>query len=214
MSWCTCLRCHDQKHFRCTMVGPDSSYSPLEIHICWKVLKEDKIEPPIQTEYLRSGGATTLIFIVEGARAVNSLVILSPIPWNMVVPPDKTTLAYKSFLMSTSHFMMDWKVVSWTPAASLPMKLGWKSTSGHRNRSLPTVMMFPSGNSYVFSLSELSVAAFISESKSRAMYESFSFTSRTISRSAVVVNEYPRSVRIFIMYSVKSRPARSRRKMA
>merc|ERR1712085_146729 len=52
------------------MVGPDSSYSPLEIHICWKVLKDDKMEPPIQTEYLRSGGATTLIFIEDGANAV------------------------------------------------------------------------------------------------------------------------------------------------
>ena len=54
------------------MVGPDSSYSPLEIHICWNVLKEDKIEPPIQTEYLRSGGATTLIFMVDGAKAVTT----------------------------------------------------------------------------------------------------------------------------------------------
>ena len=77
-----------QKHLRCTMVGPDSSYSPLEIHICWNVLKEDKIEPPIQTEYLRSGGATTLIFMV-GAKAVNSLVMRSP---NMVVPSESTAL--------------------------------------------------------------------------------------------------------------------------
>merc|ERR1712029_234263 len=169
--------CFAQKHLRWTIVGPDSSYSPLEIHICWKVLKDDKIEPPIQTEYLRSGGATTLIFIVEGARAVNSFVIRSPIPWNMVVPPDSTTFAYKSLRMSTSHFMTDWKVVSWMPLASLPTKLGWKSTSGQRKRSLPTVMMLPSGSSYVFSLSELSVAAFISESKSRAMYASFSLTS-------------------------------------
>merc|ERR1712224_990783 len=69
-----------QKHLRCTMVGPDSSYSPLEIHICWKVLKDDRMEPPIHTEYLRSGGATTLIFIVEGARAVSSLVMRSPMP--------------------------------------------------------------------------------------------------------------------------------------
>merc|ERR1712060_748115 len=60
------------------MVGPLSSYSPLLIHICWNVLKEDRIEPPIQTEYLRSGGATTLIFMVDGASAVSSLVILSP----------------------------------------------------------------------------------------------------------------------------------------
>merc|ERR1719400_1917639 len=82
-----------QKHFRWTMVGPDSSYSPFEIHICWKVLSDDKIEPPIQTEYFRSGGATTLIFIVDGANADNSFVILSPMPANIVVPPDKTTFA-------------------------------------------------------------------------------------------------------------------------
>merc|ERR1712050_753926 len=145
-----------QKHFRWTMVGPDSSYSPFDIHICWKVLSEDKMEPPIQTEYFRSGGATTLIFMVEGASAVSSFVMRSPMPWNMVVPPDKTTFWYKSLRMSTSHFIIDWKVVSWIPLASLPTKLGWNKTSGQRKRSLPTVMMFPSGSSYVFSLSELS----------------------------------------------------------
>merc|ERR1719490_613190 len=134
------------------MVGPDSSYSPLLIHICWNVDNDERIDPPIHTEYLRSGGATTLIFIVDGARAVNSLVIRSPIPPNIVVPPDRTTFAYKSLRMSTSHFM-----------------LGWNNTSGQRKRSLPTVMMFPSGSSYVFSLSELSEAFFISVSKSSAM---------------------------------------------
>merc|ERR1719510_564042 len=100
---------HAQKHFLCTIVGPDSSYSPLEIHICWKVLKDERIEPPIHTEYFLSGGATTLIFMVEGASAVSSFVMRSPMP--------------------TSHFMMLWKVVSCTPLASLPTKLGWKSTS-------------------------------------------------------------------------------------
>merc|ERR1712216_1011926 len=166
-----------QKHLRCTIVGPDSSYSAFEIHICWKVLSEDKMDPPIHTEYLRSGGATILIF--EGARAVSSFVIRSPIPANIVVPPDRTTFAYKSLRMSTSHFMIDWKVVSWMPLASLPMKDGWKRTSGHRNRSLPTVITLPSGSSYVFSFSELSAAAFISVSKSRATYDNFSLTSRT-----------------------------------
>merc|ERR1712170_333641 len=151
------------------MVGPDSSYSPFEIHICWNVEREDRMDPPIHTEYFLSGGATTLIFIVEGANAVSSLVMRSPMPANIVVPPDSTTFAYRSLRMSTSHFMMDWKVVSCTPLASLPTKLGWKSTSGQRKRSLPTVMMLPSGSSYVFSLSELSVASFISVSKSRAM---------------------------------------------
>merc|ERR1719191_474803 len=136
-----------QKHLRCTIVGPDSSYSVFEIHICWYVLSEERMDPPIHTEYLRSGGATTLIFIVEGARAVSSFVMRSPIPLNMVVPPERTTFEYKSLRMSTSHFMIDWKVVSWMPLASLPMKLGWKSTSGQRKRSLPTVIMFPSGSS-------------------------------------------------------------------
>jgi hypothetical protein len=36
------------------MEGPDSSYSSFEIHICWKVEREARMEPPIQTEYLRS----------------------------------------------------------------------------------------------------------------------------------------------------------------
>ena len=52
------------------MDGPDSSYSDLAIHICWNVDSEARMEPPIQTEYLRSGGATTLIFIDVGASAV------------------------------------------------------------------------------------------------------------------------------------------------
>merc|ERR1711868_120085 len=91
-----------QKHFLWTIVGPDSSYSPLEIHICWKVLNEDRMDPPIQTEYFRSGGATTLIFIVEGASAVSSFVMHSPMPLNIVVPPESTTLAYRSLRISTS----------------------------------------------------------------------------------------------------------------
>ena len=44
------------------------------------------------TEYLRSGGATTLILMVDGARAVSSYVLRSPIPENMVVPPDTITV--------------------------------------------------------------------------------------------------------------------------
>jgi hypothetical protein len=85
------------------MFGPLSSYSCFEIHICWKVESEARIEPPIQTEYLRakknkrpfsdsprrktrrrirsthflSGGATILTFIDAGARAVISLCIRS-----------------------------------------------------------------------------------------------------------------------------------------
>merc|ERR1719297_67200 len=96
-----------QKHLRWTMAGPHSSYSCLEIHICWKVDREARMDPPIQTEYFLSGGAMILILMVEGARAVISFCILSAIPGYMVVPPDMTVLAYRSFLMSTSHFMME-----------------------------------------------------------------------------------------------------------
>ena len=89
------------------MDGPDSSYSCLEIHICWKVDREARIEPPIQTEYFRSGGAMILIFIVEGARAVISFCMRSAIPGYMVLPPESTVLAYRSLRMSTSHFMIE-----------------------------------------------------------------------------------------------------------
>jgi len=47
------------------MDGPHSSYSCLVIHICWKVEREARMEPPIQTEYFLSGGAIILILMVE-----------------------------------------------------------------------------------------------------------------------------------------------------
>merc|ERR1712019_75617 len=46
-------------------------------------------------------------------------------PGYMVVPPLSTMLLYRSFLMSTSHFMMEWKVASWTPSCSIPISAGW-----------------------------------------------------------------------------------------
>jgi len=73
------------------MEGPLSSYSDLVIHILWNVDNEDKIDPPIHTEYFLSGGATTLIFMVDGANCPNSLLSLSEILSYIVVPPDKTT---------------------------------------------------------------------------------------------------------------------------
>ena len=50
--------------------------------------------------------SVTLIFMVLGARAVISFCMRSAIPGYMVVPPDSTLLAYRSFRMSMSHFMM------------------------------------------------------------------------------------------------------------
>merc|ERR1712110_999363 len=59
------------------------------------------------------GGAALVVLLLgdphllEGARAVISFCMRSAIPGYMVVPPDMTVLAYRSFLMSTSHFMME-----------------------------------------------------------------------------------------------------------
>ena len=62
------------------MAGPHSSYSCLEIHICWKVDREARMEPPIHTEYFRSGGAITFTFTELGAMEDNSFVIRSARP--------------------------------------------------------------------------------------------------------------------------------------
>merc|ERR1719353_700941 len=157
-----------QKHLRCTMDGPDSSYSCFEIHICWKVESDERMEPPIQTEYLRSGGAMIFTFIEAGASAVISLDMRSAMPAYMVVPPESTMLAYRSLRMSTSHFMIELYVVSCTPAVSMPRKEGWKSASGQRKRSLPMVITWPSGSSYDFSTADDCAHEVISASKSSA----------------------------------------------
>merc|ERR1740133_845062 len=83
-----------------------------------------------------------------------------------VVPPESTMLAYRSFRMSTSHFMIELYVVSWMPADSMPRNDGWKSASGQRKRSLPMVITWPSGSSYDFSSAEELEAVCISWSKS------------------------------------------------
>merc|ERR1719245_2553478 len=82
-----------EKHFRCTIAGPDSSYSSLLIHILWNVESDARIDPPIHTEYFLSGGATIFTLIEGGAKAVISLPIRSLIPGNIVVPPESTMLA-------------------------------------------------------------------------------------------------------------------------
>merc|ERR1719237_1470832 len=61
-------------HLRWTMEGPHSSYSCLEIHICWKVEREARMEPPIQTEYFLSGGAMILILMCGGSQGGDLLL--------------------------------------------------------------------------------------------------------------------------------------------
>lgn len=98
----------------------------------WKLLREARMEPPIQEENLRSGGSKTLIFMVEGARAITSFCSRSFRFFSMLVPPAITMFPYRSFLMSESHFRIDWKVSSCAPSSSFPTIFdGWKSASGH-----------------------------------------------------------------------------------
>ena len=89
-----------QKHLRWIIFGPFSSYSCLVIHIVWKVERDARMDPPSQTEYLRSGGASTLILLFVGAKACISCHILSAIPSKRVDPPLRIILENKSFLTS------------------------------------------------------------------------------------------------------------------
>ncbi|KAL0908716.1 hypothetical protein M5K25_023223 [Dendrobium thyrsiflorum] len=65
----------------------------------------------IQTLYFFSGGATTLIFMLVSANAEISLLILLAM-LAMVDSPLSIMFPYKSFLISTSHFMIELYLVS------------------------------------------------------------------------------------------------------
>merc|ERR1719411_1476072 len=155
-----------QSAFRWTMPGPDTSYSALVIHISAEVLSDAQIEPPIHTEYLRSGGAVIVTVIAFGTRALSSFSILASTPGYIVVPPDKTIFSYRSLRTSTSVFMIELNDVKCTPGSVFPSGCASNRASGQRKRSLPMVMTLPSGSSYVFSKSSSGLD--ISASKSRA----------------------------------------------
>jgi hypothetical protein len=59
---------------------PPGNREGWQIHILWNVEREAKMDPPIQTEYLRSGGATIFTLIEAGAKAVISLDMRSEMP--------------------------------------------------------------------------------------------------------------------------------------
>lgn len=64
---------------------------------------ESREESPIHTEYLSSGVAMILIFILLGGMADVTFCIWSPMPGYIVMLPDSTMVAHRSFSMSTSH---------------------------------------------------------------------------------------------------------------
>merc|ERR1719210_887437 len=101
------------------MLGPVTSYSALVIHISAEVLSDAQMEPPIHTEYLRSGGAV-IVTVIAGTRALSSNSILSAIPGYIVVPPDSTMFSYKSLRTSTSVFAIELKDFKCTPGSVFP----------------------------------------------------------------------------------------------
>ena len=139
-----CQICSKSANFVATMcsVGPSGHHLPkrrqidvlsrFETYICWKVLREENVDSLSTTIFFLLCEATTLIFVVNGAHGINSLVERSPNFWNMVVPTDITTMVNKFGQMSTSHFMMLWEDSPWIPLTFLPMKHVWKRTTGDR----------------------------------------------------------------------------------
>ena len=117
----------------------------------WKVEREDSIEPPIQTKYFLSAGAVIFTFIPAPATLDTYLFNLSVKFGNIVVPPDSTMFEYKSFLISPSHFMTDWYVISWIPGNYFPIRLGLKRASGHLKIGSPMFIIWPSGSLYYLS---------------------------------------------------------------
>merc|ERR1711874_293333 len=103
--------------------------TPLQIHISAKVLSDDRMEPPIHTEYFRSGGAVIVTCIAFGTRALSSFSIRLSIPGYIVVPPERTMFSYKSLRTSTSVFMIELKVVKCTPGNVFPRGCVLKSAS-------------------------------------------------------------------------------------
>eukprot|EP01083_Nonionella_stella_P166142 554581_1 len=97
------------------------------------------MEPPIHTVYFLSGGAIILIVIESRAKSLISFCTRSGKPLYIVLPPELTTLPYKSFLLSTSHFMIAVKVNLRIPSCSKPMHDCLNKVSGALNRYDPMV---------------------------------------------------------------------------
>ena len=90
---------------------------------------------PIRTTTFALAEQKPLIFIVKGSNAVGSSNLRLPVPWNMAVHLTARHWRTKTLWVSTFHFMMMEKHVSWNPLASLPVELGWKNTSAQRKCS-------------------------------------------------------------------------------
>ena len=103
-----------------------------------------EIDPPIQHDRARSGGARTRI-VVSGSFDRRSFTNRSPKPGNSVEPPAKTTDSYKVARRSKSARRQASATNSAAPGSSEPMTEGSNSASDARNLSPSSLTWDPSG---------------------------------------------------------------------
>ena len=119
-----------------------------------KVLRPARIEPPIQVEYLRSGGAYILILTSLSASFLTSFSRRSPNPSEIplttstadtrhkplqrVLPPLRTMFENKLLRRSRSTLLIESTTTWCTPAYSWPISSGLNRISGARKRSEPS----------------------------------------------------------------------------
>ena len=116
--------------------GPNPSYSDLEIRLCWCALQMRNNGAADPHRVLQLGGLHDLNLPGRWCEGREFLAHALADACGHRGAAREHNVAEWVISESTSPFMMDWKVVSWMPLASLPMQLGWKSTTGQRKRSL------------------------------------------------------------------------------
>ena len=119
---------------------PSSSKSFLLIHILLNAFKLETVAPPIQQENLLFLGAMSVIVQSLLTNFPILLWSLSLNPVNNEVPPATTIELYKVFLISISHFLMEFTIISCTPGHSSPILSGLKRISGALNFSEESYM--------------------------------------------------------------------------
>ena len=79
-----------------------------------------KTDPPIHTKWILSGGANILTSTDCDEKETRSLKSRVENPGNMVLPPDRTTLAQNSCLIPIPQRMIESCVACDTPGISKP----------------------------------------------------------------------------------------------
>ncbi|ERE83925.1 hypothetical protein H671_2g6364 [Cricetulus griseus] len=121
------------------MEGPDSSYSCLLIHFCWKVDSEARIEPALR-------GSNDLHIHCAGSQGCDLLLHSVSNAWVHGGATRRHCVGIQVFadVHITLHDGVEGGLMDATGLHA--QEKGWKSTSGYRNCSLPMVITCPSGS--------------------------------------------------------------------